>query len=345
MEQQLKNLNTLPALTWNQLGVNRSVFLAQRPEENVTARQLPPAFAQMETGMGHEAEEFALQNCTDYHWIEAEENAEYIDTDSMRYVFAEEKPVVDVTMIHAHTGSHVTVLQSYTAGDDTACFHGGLIKIIAEKGAQVRLVQVQLLSGSSRHFNDIGVQLAHGAHVEVVQAELGGARAFAGCLSLLQGYQSRFDADTIYFGDEKRKLDFNYIARHTGEKTVSEMHAAGALLGQSDKIYRGTLDFIRGAVHSTGHEVEDTLLFSPQARNRTVPLILCSEEDVEGQHAATIGKINAQRLFYLQSRGLTEAQAKQLVIEAQFTPVIEKVPDEALQKRIMEYLGRRMQLD
>lgn len=345
MEQQLKNINTLPALTWNQLGVNRSLFLAQRPQGSSAAPTLPQAFAAVETGMGHEAADFAVQNCTDYHWIEADENTEYTDNDSMRYVFAEEKPVVDVTLIHAKADSKVIVLQSYTAGDETACFHGGLTKIIADKGAEVRLVQVQLLSSESRHFNDVGVLLADGAHVEVVQAELGGARAFAGCLALLEGYQSRFDADTIYFGDEKRKLDMNYIARHTGKKTKSEMHAAGALLGQSDKIYRGTIDFIRGASRSTGHEAEETLLFSPQARNRTVPLILCSEEDVEGQHAATIGKINAQRLFYLQSRGLSEAQAKQLIIEAQFAPVIAQVPDEALQNEIKDYLGRRMQLD
>ncbi|WOC32644.1 MULTISPECIES: SufB/SufD family protein [Caproicibacterium] len=345
MEQQLKNINTLPALTWNHLGVNRSVFLAQRPQAKTAAPQISAAFQQVETGMGREAEDFAVQNCTVSHSIEAEENTEYTDTTSMRYALTGETPVVDVTLIHAHAGSRVTVLQSYTAGDDTACFHGGLTKIIADAGAKVRLVQVQLLNGGSRSFNDVGVQLAENAQVEVVQAELGAARAFAGCLALLEGYRSRFDADTIYFGDEARKLDLNYVARHTGKKTVSEMHAAGALLGKSDKIYRGTIDFIRGASRSEGHEAEETLLFSPQARNRTVPLILCSEEDVQGQHAATIGKINAQRLFYLQSRGLTEPQAKQLMIEAQFAPVIEKVPDEALQQEMKAYLGRRMQLD
>ena len=344
MEEQLKNINTLPALTWNQLGVNRAVFLAQRPETPVPA-VLPELFAKVETGMGHAAEDFAVQNCTAFQTVEVPENTEQQQASVFAYEFAAEKPVVDVTLIHAKAGSKVTVLQAYTSKDETACFHGGLTKIVADKGADVRLVQVQLLNDSSRHFDDVSVLLGDGAHVEVVQAELGAARAFAGCLALLAGYQSRFDADTIYFGDGSRKLDFNYIARHTGKKTVSEMHAAGALLGASDKIYRGTIDFIRGAARSTGHEAEETLLFSPQARNRTVPLILCSEEDVEGQHAATIGKINAARLFYLKSRGLTEAQAKQLVIEAQFAPVAAKIPDEALQSAVKAYLGRRMQLD
>ncbi len=346
MEEQLKNINTLPALTWNHLGVNRAEFTAQRPEKRAAVpAAVPEAFAKIETGMGKEAETFAEQNCTAYHVIEAEENQEYTNTDSLRYSLTGGDPVVDVTLIHAHAGSRVTVLQSYTSGDDSACFHGGLTKIIAEKGAQVRLVQVQLLNSAGRHFDDVGFLLDDGAHAEIIQAELGGQCAYSGCLALLQGYQSSFGADTIYLGDGTRKLDLNYVARHTGKKTASEMKASGALFGQSDKIYRGTIDFICGAARSTGHETENTLLFSPKVRNRTVPLILCSEEDVDGQHAATIGKINQERLFYLLSRGLTEAEAKQLVIEAQFAPAIAKVPDESLQKTIRNYLGRRMQLD
>ncbi len=343
MEEQLKNINTLPALTWNHLGVNRAELIAQQTGKSTAS--IPEEFGRIKTGMGEEAADFAAHNCTDYHVIEAEAGKEIIDAESMRYSLADERPTVDVTLIHAHEGSSVTVLQSYTSADNTACFHGGLTKIIADKGAWVRLVQVQMLNNRSRHFDDVGFLLGDGAHAEIVQAELGGKDAFAGCLALLEGYQSSFGADTIYLGEEDRRLDMNYIARHTGRKTTSDMTAAGALFGHSDKIYRGTIDFIRGASHSVGHEVENTLLFSPEARNRTVPLILCSEEDVDGQHAATIGKINAQRLFYLLSRGLTEAQAKQLVIEAQFAPAIAKVPDTALQDAIKEYLGRRMQLD
>ncbi|MCH3971350.1 MAG: SufD family Fe-S cluster assembly protein [Oscillospiraceae bacterium] len=344
MEQQLKNINTLPALTWNWLDVNCASFLAQRPQQ-VKPVQMAPEFAEIETGMGAQAADFAAQYCTDCHVVDVPENTEDKEEKTFQYVLSAEKPVVDVNLIHARKGSKVTVLESYTAGDDTPCFHGGLTKILADEGAQVRLVQVQLLSGNSRHFNDVGIKLGDNAHVEVVQAELGAARAFSGCLVLLAGYRSSFNADTVYFGDEKRKLDLNYIARHTGRKTNSEMHAAGALLGQSDKVYRGTIDFIRGAAGSVGHEAEETLLFSPQARNRTVPLILCSEENVDGQHAATIGRINEARLFYLKSRGLTEAQAKQLIIEAQFAPVIGKVSDTALQAAVKDYLGRRMQLD
>lgn len=342
MAKQQLQVNALPVPTWNHLGVNRSNLALEAAGNPLLA--LPEPFQAIATGMGREAENAVLQRAAQYALITATTAQQ--EPQSARYVLDAANPTLaDVTLIHAKAGSRVTVLRSYLAGDESACLHMGLTKILAEAGAQVRLVQVQLLNSASTHFDDVGVLLDEGATVEVVQAELGAGADFAGCLALLQGRGSNFAVDTAYFGDKGRQLDFNYVARHSGKKTSSEMHAAGALFDDSGKIYRGTIDFLRGASRATGHEGEQTLLFSPSARCRTVPLILCGEEDVEGQHAASIGKVDAARLFYLQSRGLSETQAKRLLIEAQLAPVLEKVPDEELRAQISAYLERRMQLD
>ncbi|MFR1804674.1 MAG: SufB/SufD family protein, partial [Faecalispora jeddahensis] len=170
----------------------------------------------------------------------------------------------------------------------------------------------------------------------------GAHKIFSGCKARLEERRCRFEAETIYLGDKSRIIDMNYVAQHIGKETESEIHANGALLDESQKIYRGTIDFLRGAAYSVGHESEYTLLFSPRVRNRTAPLILCGEENVEGQHAASIGKIDPGKLFYLMSRGLSEPQAKQIVIEAQFTPALEKIPEEALRESVHDWLKERM---
>lgn len=344
MQINLKGINPLPALTWNRLGVNDASLAAEASLPPAGAvPTVPPDLAAVETGMGPEAAAFVAQNCTAYRYYESTgiEQAPHVH----KHVLTAGQALADRTCIRAKAGSSITVLQSYASGDGSACFHAGLTQIIAEEGARVRLVQVQMLNSDSTHFDDVGALLADHAKVEVVQVEIGGAQAFAGCLGVLDGFQSELDVDAVYFGDGSRTLDFNHVARHTGRKTRSEIHASGALLGRSAKVFRGTIDFKKGAARSVGHESEDTLLFSPHARNRTVPLILCTEEDVEGQHAATIGKINAQRMFYLQSRGLSESEAKHLVVQAQFAPVLQKVPDEALRGQVDAYLERRMQFE
>ena len=72
-------------------------------------------------------------------------------------------------------------------------------------------------------------------------------------------------------------------------KEASDTASAGALSGSADKILRGTIDFKEGAKRGIGHESEDVILLGPDVRDRTAPLILCHEEEVEGQHAASHG--------------------------------------------------------
>ena len=91
-----------------------------------------------------------------------------------------------------------------------------------------------------------------------------------------------------------------------------------------------------------GHESEDVLMFSPTARNRTAPLILCGEEEVEGQHAASVGRLDEGKLYYLRSRGLSESQARRLMVDARFAPAIEKIPLEELRTEVRETVARRL---
>jgi Fe-S cluster assembly scaffold protein SufB len=120
------------------------------------------------------------------------------------------------------------------------------------------------------------------------------------------------------------------------------MQVRGALLGSSEKTFRGTLDFLEGAKGSVGRENEEVVLLSPTVRNRSVPIMLSHEDDVDGHHAVSIGKMDEEKLFYLMSRGLDLADAQRLVVEASFNPVLDRIPDEALKTEIDEHLQRRL---
>ena len=181
-----------------------------------------------------------------------------------------------------------------------------------------------------------------GAKVEQVRVELGGSLSACGTRAMLGTPKSEYDLDAVYFGGEDAVLDYNDVSVHTAKDTLCEMHTAGVLTGNADKILRGTIDFRRGAKRGVGHESEDVLLFSPYARNRTAPLILCGEEEVEGQHAASIGRLDEAKLYYLRSRGLNEAQARRLMVDARFAPAIEKIPLEALREEVRAEAARRL---
>ncbi len=89
-------------------------------------------------------------------------------------------------------------------------------------------------------------------------------------------------------------------------------------------------------------DVKDVLLLDDDVINRSIPLILCQVEDVDGHHGATIGQIPEEILFYMSSRGLSEEAARQLVIRSRLLKVAARIPQDALreqlQKEIVEIL-------
>ena len=203
-------------------------------------------------------------------------------------------------------------------------------------------MQVQLLGNRARRWNAVAIEQGTSARVEQVRIELGGSVVACGARTLLNHNKCEYDLDAVYFGHGNDVLDFNDVSVHTGRDTLCELHTAGVLTGSADKILRGTVDFQRGAKRGVGHESEDVLLFSPSARNRTAPLILCGEEEVEGQHAASVGRLDENKLYYLRSRGLSEAQARRLMVDARFAPAIDKIPLDSLQDEVRENVARRL---
>lgn len=92
--------------------------------------------------------------------------------------------------------------------------------------------------------------------------------------------------------------------RHFGKVTKSTIQADGTLMDAAEKIFRGTIDFVRGSADSVGAETEQVLLLGDDVVNKTIPVILCAEENVQGSHGAAIGELDEETLFYFGARGM-----------------------------------------
>ena len=213
-------------------------------------------------------------------------------------------------------------------------------RLYLEEGAKLRLIQVQRLGSDFTFMNDIGALCEEKASLEVIQLILGGKNTYLGCKTTLQGRESSLNADTAYIVGGDGRLDMNYVAVHEGKKTQSNMQAGGVLRDHAFKLYRGTIDFKWGAKGAVGNEKEDVLLLSNDVVNQTIPLILCAEEDVEGNHGATIGKLDDELLFYLESRSMNREQIYEMMAMAKVDAVCRKIPDAATRAKVQEFLGR-----
>ncbi len=219
--------------------------------------------------------------------------------------------------------------------------------------AQVEEQIIDVPAGESRTFAEVNlaadnvarrikISVGNGAKVEFLSADIGNGNYSADVEIDLVGDDSAADVEAVYFGDGNRKLDFNYVIRQRGKRTQAVMNVRGALTAHSDKIFRGTLDFQRGSKGSTGRELEEVIILSQGTRNRSVPLMLAAEDEVDGHHAVSVGRLDEEKIFYLMSRGLDKSEAQRLIVEAAFNPVVEKIPDENLRGELLDNLQRRL---
>lgn len=241
-------------------------------------------------------------------------------------------------IIYVSEGSELTLIEVFES-ENKENLLGLQTRVYVCENASIKLVRVNLLSESTDHFDDLGFHLENDAKAELVQLELGGKRSYVGVRTELVGRKSEYRSATGYLCKGYSLLDMNFVTNEWGKKVSSNMDASGVLLDNSTKVYRGTIDFKEGAKGASGFEKEDTLLFSPSIINKSVPLILCHEEDVEGDHGATIGRIDEKLLFYIKSRGIDEKAAKQLMTEAYINAVTEQIGDDETEGKVIKYVS------
>ena len=243
--------------------------------------------------------------------------------------------------IVAAPNSTFSIALSLDSAADAPAFMGSTMRVFAGAGARVDITVYLTASDAVTCVEDSGFVLDEGARVNVRHVVLGGGFTASGLAADLRGDRSRIDVDTSYLASGTQQRDFNYIIRHRGRKTVSNMDANGVLTGTSKKCLRGTIDLIHGAKGAEGNERETVLLASKGVDNKTVPNILCDEDDVAGNHGATIGHVRPDQLFYAACRGLSQEQTEALFLSAKLEDAALQAPNDAVRANVVR-LGNQI---
>ena len=156
------------------------------------------------------------------------------------------------------------------------------------------------------------------------------------------GNGAKNDLKTIYLGTENQVKDINYIAHTRGEKTEIDIDVQGALKDFSKKNFKGTIDFKKGCKNAKGNENEYCMMLSDTAKSIALPMLLCTEDNVEGNHSTSSGKVEPEILFYIMSRGISYKEAIKLITRARFGNIIERIQNEELKQEIFAQIDRRL---
>lgn len=172
--------------------------------------------------------------------------------------------------------------------------------------------------------------------------ELGGSVKVSNYYSVLNNENDYNEFNSIYLGKDTDKIDMNYYIGLNNKNSKGYIKTYGSLSGNSYKTFKGIIDFLEGSSKSIGEEIENCILLSDTSTSKSLPILLCHEEDVVGAHGVSTGKIDEDKLFYLMSRGLTEEESKRLIINTNYNIVIDKIPDEDTKELVRKVINERI---
>lgn len=343
MDNVLINRANVPAAqTWNRLRANSlSVSVPDHADAGKVYLPLPRLFERIECGMGQEVTDYVESQAfkSDFYNVPARTKRE----DPIVVAVSAAQNQCANTGIIVREGAEATVVIAAFAGDasdvddaaagsdandDVLPTSAALTRIVVEAGAKLHLIEMLGVNEGQQHLESVGLEIHQDAAVDVKQYALGGSTIGLGLTANLVGARARLDLNNRYHATHEETLDINHLVRMRGTSTRAQLTESGVLNEAAKKTLRATIDLVRGAKDAQGNEIETVMILGDDVVNKTVPVILCDEDDVAGNHGATIGSVSPEQLDYLAARGLSRQAAEQLFIRALFEDAIINAPEE-----------------
>lgn len=255
---------------------------------------------------------------------------------------SESDTLVNGININMKENSKAKILIFYESTTADAQYHNAYVRVNMGKNSDLQLINLQNLNGKSINMSQTDFVCDDDSKVEYYDLELGsGINAIAAKARLL-GDRVNVLYVPAYLVDEHRKADYEYSLLLHGKYGEANIEGRGATKDHGTKIFRGNIYFYKGCSKSKASEGEFSILLDDTITIHAIPAMLCDEDDVLGAHAASVGKVDEDRLFYLMSRGFSAKEAKKIVVESAFRPIFEKIEFEDIKEKMFEEINNRM---
>lgn len=338
-ENEIK-INPLPSKTWNWLKLNDVTIrwnmdvspcrIQETGSQQTETLKENDCDLKIATGAGQETDAiFTVDNIAKKAIADKQKKSKVCVN-----ISSEAEDSAGLLYIRAKEGEQISVIETFLPGESGQLAFRTLVQ--AEKDSKVRLVQVFMQDQTL--LNDVGCVCDRQADFEVVQLFVGKGNLYNGIRTDLKGEFAHTSQSIGYFGQHKQVIDVNLVVNHFGKKTNSEIQVDGTLKDAASKTFRGTIDFKNGSSQSVGAETESVLLLGDEVVNKTIPVILCAEEDVEGSHGATIGDLDEETLFYFASRGIDKDAAQEIVARGKMEVLYRKIQDDEVEQLVEKQL-------
>ncbi|MCS7246187.1 MAG: Fe-S cluster assembly protein SufB [Thermomicrobium sp.] len=231
------------------------------------------------------------------------------------------------TLIIVEPGAYVHYVEGCTAPIySAASLHSAVVEIIVKEGARCRYTTIQ--NWSKNVYNLVTKRAAayRDATMEWVDGNLGSKVTMKYPAVWLMEPGARGEVLSVAFAGDGQHQDAGGKMVHVAPYTSSQIISKSISKGTGRASYRGLVKVHRGAHHVRANVVCDALLLDEHSRTDTYPYMEIEEEQVSIGHEATVSKVAEEQLFYLQSRGLSEAEAMSMIVNGFIEPITKELP-------------------
>jgi len=229
-----------------------------------------------------------------------------------------------------------------SAGDETDALLNSVVELHVGQAATLRYVSTQDISESAWIFSSQRAQVERDGRLDWTALGFGSGRGKVRMETNLAGPGSEARVTGGYAGAPGQHLDYDTTQEHAAPNTFSDLAFRGVLAAGSTAVWRGMIRVDPGAQGTDAFQESRNLLLSPDAHADAIPGLEIEADDVRCTHAAAIAQIDRDQLFYLTSRGLDPATAKQVIIEGFLESLVERLAEGPVREEISAALERRL---
>ena len=246
-------------------------------------------------------------------------------------------------VIDARENSEVSVVERFVSPDGVKLLVIPMLDVRAGRAARVKYLGVNELGDASW---EIAAQHSSGdrdSDTLLATVALGGDYARVSTSARLVGQAGNTRQIALYFTGGEQMHDFRTRQEHVAPKTTSDLLFKGAIQDQAKSVYTGLIKIHKEAKGSSAFQTNRNLTLSKGAWAESVPNLDIETNDVKCSHASTVGPIDEEHLFYLESRGIHPDVAERLVVLGFFDEVLDQLPvgdfASGLRKKVAEKLS------
>ncbi|RFC36091.1 MAG: Iron-regulated ABC transporter permease protein SufD [Candidatus Nitrotoga sp. LAW] len=232
-------------------------------------------------------------------------------------------------LLLAESGSAVTVIEDYVSLQEDAYFTNAVAEIALLDNARVNHIRVQREGAKAFHIANCAVSLAHASNYQSVSVAFG-ARISRYNLNVQLAEEAECAVDGLALISGRQLADTHTCIDHAKPHAVSHQMHKCIVGGGAHAVFNGKIMVRQGAQRTDSRQSSRNLLLTNKAHVDTKPQLEIFADDVKCTHGATIGQLDSEEVFYLQSRGLSDTAARNMLTYAFGAEIIERIPISSL---------------